>query len=208
MRGRYITQLRDNIGEWSGARHNFKTYTLALTAGVPYPLQVPGDAYAVLNSSGPFEITFDGSNRFVGQVAGMGAEFPTHYSQQSILSPTSQTVVVVLGFGSFNDARATLTATINVTVEPADTVGAPADVVVGAAATLLVAADADRKEVGIKVPALAANSIRIGPNTVSGGSGLEVEPGQTVFLAADCALYGIRAGSSDVAVSLITLSRP
>jgi hypothetical protein len=76
------------------------------------------------------------------------------------------------------------------------------------AATLLAAANANRKEVLIHVPSDAANSIRVGSATVTAGAGLEVEAGSTLALSVECAIYAIRTGASDVDVSIIDLTRP
>lgn len=187
---------------------NFRTYTISLTANQEYPLNVGGDFFRVLENTGQFSVTFDESNRFTDQEAGMGAKFVDPYDRIIFLSTTTQTIVVVLGYGAFEDSRASVNATINTTISPSDTVDNAADISVGATATLLKAADANTKEVLIHVPSDAANSIRIGGASVAAGTGIEVEPGSTLSIACEAALYGIRDGASNVTVSTLKLTRP
>lgn len=187
---------------------NFRSYTISLTAGQEQELNITGEMYAVIESAGEFTLTFDESLRIAKSVAGMGGRFESIYSRVKLLSTTTQTVTVILGFGEFNDARASVNATINATIAPSDTAANPADITVGVAATLLAAANANRKEVLIHVPSSAANSIRVGSATVAAGAGLEVEAGTTLALAVECALYAIRTGATDVDVSIIDLTRP
>jgi len=187
---------------------NFRTYTLSLTADQEFPLRVRGNMYAVIDNAGEFTITFDESSRIVKATSGTGGEFQDVYEDVKLLSTTTQTVVVVLGFGKYRDARASVNATINTTVSPSDTLDNTADITVGADATLLKAADANTKEVLVHVPSGATNSIRIGSASVTPTSGIEVEPGATMSIALEAAVYGIRDGSSDVAVSTLKLTRP
>ena len=185
----------------------FRSYTVSLTANQEYPLRVFGNMYGVVSSTGAFTITFDESARITGTVAGTGGEFDGKYENVVFLSTTTQTVVVVLGFGKYNDSRASINANISTTIAPSDTLDDPADVVVGVAASLIVAANADRKEVMIHVPSDAANSIRIGTASVTATGGLEVEPGSTITLGVESAVYGIRDGSVDVDISILDLTR-
>jgi len=187
---------------------NFRTYTLALIANQEFSLNVAGNMYAVIGNTGEFTITLDESNRLAKQTSGMGGKFDDVYTRVTLLSTTNQTITVIFGFGSFADARATLSATINATIAPSDTLDNTSDVTVGVAATLLKAADADSKEVLIHVPSGAANSIRVGGASVTATSGVEIEPGSTLAIACEAALYGIRDGAADVDVSTLKLTRP
>jgi hypothetical protein len=190
------------------SRKNFRTYTLSLTANQEFPIKVAGNMYGVISNVGDFTITFDESNRLTNQTTGMGGDFEDQYEDVKLLSTTTQTVVVVLGFGRFIDARASINATLNTTIAPSDTFDNTSDISVGATATVLKAADSNSKEVLIHVPSDAANSIRVGGASVTATSGIEVEPGMTLSIAAEAAIYGIRDGSSDVTVSTLKLTRP
>ena len=190
------------------ARQNFRTYTITLTAGVEYALGVEGEMYAVVESVGEFAITFDESNRVRKAVAGTGGSFRTSYRNISFLSTTTQEITVVLGFGEYRDARASLNATINTTISPSDTLLNPADVSVLVTSTLIAAADVTRKEILLHVPSTADNSIRIGSASVAVGAGLEVEVGSTLALTFEGAIYGISTGAGSISVSVIDLKRP
>ncbi len=187
---------------------NFRTYQIALIAGQEHEFGVPGNMYAIVDSTGQFTITFDESQRITKAEEGTGGEFPETYNRVTLLSTTSQNVTIILGFGKYHDARATVNATVNTTISPSNTLANPADVTVGVAATVIAAADANRKEIMIHVPSDAANSIRIGSASVAAGAGIEVEPGTTFVLATESAVYGIRDGVADVDVSILDLSRP
>lgn len=186
---------------------NFRSYVVSLTADQEYPLRVRGNMYAVIENTGNFTITFDESNRIALATAGTGGEFQQPYEDVKLLSTTTQTVTIVLGFGKYRDARATVNATVNTTVAPSDTLDNDSDVTVGSSATLLKAADTDTKEILVHVPSDAANSIRVGNASVTATSGIEVEPGSTLAISAEAAVYGIRDGSSDVDVSTLKLTR-
>jgi hypothetical protein len=190
-----------------GHRKNFRTYTVALTANQEFPLAVQGNMYAVISNTGDFTITLDESNKLISQTAGMGGKFDDVYNRVTLLSSTTQSVTVIFGYGSFVDARASVNATINTTVAPSDTLDNSSDITVTSAATLLKAADTNTKEVLIHVPADALNSIRVGAGSVTATSGIEIEPGTTLSMACEAAVYAIRDGSSDVVVSTLKLTR-
>lgn len=165
--------------------------------------------YAVIDNSAEFTITFDDSNRIEKATAGTSGLFGDSYSRVRLRSTTTQVVTVVLGWGEFRDARASVNATINTTIEPSDTIDDPLDVSVGVTATQIAAADANRKELVVNVPSTATQGIRVGGATVARGAGLLVEPGTTLTLSAECAIYGItNTTTGSVDVSLIDLTRP
>jgi len=189
-------------------KKNFRTYTLSLTANTEYSLDLDGNMYAVISNTGDFTITLDGSNKLVSQTAGMGGKFNSEYERVTLLSTTTQTVTCIFGFGEFVDARSNLNATINTTISPSDTLDNDTDITVSSVAILLKAADADTKEILIHVPSDATNSIRVGGASVSSTTGLEVEPGMSLQLSTEAAIYAIRDGAVDVTVSTLKLTRP
>lgn len=189
-------------------KRNFRSYQLSLTANQEFNLNVSGNMYAVIDNTGEFTITFDDSNRIAKATGGTGGEFQDTYQRIALLSTTTQTVTVIFGFGKYHDARATVNATVNTTIEPSDTFNEPGDVTVGSSSTQIVAASTARKEVMIHLPSSAGASVRIGSATVTAAKGIELEPGSTISLAAEMAVYGIRTGGSDEAVSVLELRRP
>jgi hypothetical protein len=187
---------------------NFRSYTLALTAGQEFTQNIRGNMYAVVDNTGDFTITFDETARVAKSTAGVGGEFESVYEQVTFLSTTTQTVVIVLGFGKYRDARATVNATVNTTISPSDTLVAPGDVVAGVAAVLAIAANADTKEVEICLPSTATNPVRVGPAGVTASSGSIIEPGMSKAFATEAALYVIRTASPDETVTVLALRRP
>jgi hypothetical protein len=189
-------------------RKNFRTYNISLTANQEFPLSVAGNMYAVISATGDFTVTLDESNRLSDQNAGMGGKFESEYSRITLLSVTTQTVKVIFGYGSFVDARATLSATVNTTIEPSDTVNNPGDVTAGVAATLAIAANVNRKEVEICLPSTATNPVRIGNATVTASSGSILEPGCSKVYGLEAALYVIRTAAPDETVTILEMERP
>lgn len=192
----------------SFGKKNFRSYTISLTANQEFNLGVDGNMYAVIDNTGEFEITLDESNKLVKQAAGMGGKFDDVYERITLLSTTTQTITIIFGFGSFVDARASVNATVNTTIEPSDTVNNPGDVTATAAAALAIAANANRKEVEICLPSTATNPVRVGSATVTAASGSILEPGTSKVFGVEAALYVIRTASPDETVTVLELERP
>ena len=189
-------------------RPNFRTYDISLTSGQEYPLRVQGNMYAVIDNTGDFTITFDESNRIKKATSGTGGSFEAEYSDVTLLSTTTQNVTVVLGFGKYNDSRASVNATVNTTIAPSDTVNNPGDVTATDAATLVIGANPDRKEVELCLPSSAINPVRIGNADVTATSGSILEPGTSKVFGVEAALYVIRTESPDETVTVLELERP
>lgn len=187
---------------------NFRSYVVSLTANQEYPLRVRGNMYAVIENTGSFTITFDESSRIALATAGTGGEFQDAYEDVKLLSTTTQTVTIVLGFGKYRDARATVNATVNTTIAPSDTVNNPGDVTAGVAATLAIAANPDRKEVELCLPSSATNPVRVGNASVTASSGSILEPGTSKVFGVEAALYVIRTASPDEIVTVLEMERP
>jgi hypothetical protein len=187
---------------------NFRSYVVSLTANQEYPLRVRGNMYAVVDNTGEFIITFDESSRITKATSGTGGEFQQPYEDVKLLSTTTQTVTIILGFGKYRDARASVNATINTTIAPSDTVNNPGDVTAGAAATLAIAANANRKEVELCLPSTATNPVRVGNASVTASSGSILEPGTSKVFGVEAALYVIRTAAPDETVTVLELERP
>ena len=102
-------------------------------------------------------------------------------------------------------------AQLNVTISQnfvSDVVNNPGDVLAGAAATLAIAANANRKEVEICLPSDATNPVRIGNASVTASSGSILEPGTSKVFGCEAALYVIRTASPDETVTVLELERP
>lgn len=186
-------------------KKHFRTYVFSLTANQDFDADIPGDFYSVIEAAGEFTITLDDSARIGKQVQGMGGEFVQPFSRVKLLSETTQTVILVLGYGKFNDARATLTATINATFQPGNTLAGVADVALTAAtATAILAADATRLTAMIKNPSSNTASVRIGTTGSTGAAqGFELEPGESISIATTAAIVGYSVPGESVSVSVV-----
>lgn len=185
----------------------FRSYSIGLTANVEFSLDMDGDMFAVTSNTSAFDITFDESNRILGASAGMGARFDSRYTRVKFLSTTTQTVVVVLGTGDFKDARSSINATINANVAPANILGIANDIDIPNTATLIAAADATRKELIVNLPSAASDPIRIGTSSVTATSGLQIEPGISMVLSAECDVYGISTTSTTQTINTLSMER-
>ena len=108
--------------------------------------------------------------------------------------------VVALADGTtinLTGSSVTVTSDIAAFLTPLD------DVTVGAAATLIAAANADRLEIKIAIPDTETNGIRIGNNGVTATKGIYVAPGQTYVEQNTAAIYGIRDGAANVKVTIV-----
>lgn len=183
----------------------FRSYVIALVAGVEYSLTVPGTVMSVVEAASEFTVTFDEGNRFAKITRGLGLSFQTPYSQQTFFSEVDQTITVVLGFGTFSDSRALIDAVVNTTIEPANNLTMPGDASVSGAATLLAAASSTTKEVKITVPSTSDFGIRVGGATVTNTSGDLIEPGASATYSCEAALYGIREAGAIANVTATVL---
>lgn len=190
-------------------RQNFRTYPLAMSAGQEIQFDVEGNFYHVMEADSPVAITFDDSNRINPAPAGTGADFERDYQTVKVRSTISQTVVLVLGFGKFNDSRATANVTVNATVEPANKITPLAEVTVPAGGSAqLAAADATRKELRVGIKAGEPGGVYLGDAGVGAATpGGFIEEGGTDYLTTESAVYAYNAGADPVVVHVVSLER-
>lgn len=186
--------------------NGMRDYTFTLQAGQELSRNVEGTFFHVVKASGDIKIRFDEGVQ-ISRSEGMGGSTPK-YSRVEIESPIAQTVTISLGEGVVTDARATVNATVNTTIEPADTVSNPGDVTATAARVLAIAADPNRKEVEFCLPSTAQNPVRIGNAAVTANSGSILEPGCSKVFGCDAALYVIRTDAPDETVTVFSLEKP
>ncbi len=165
-----------------------------LAAGVPKPFDVAGDWFHVLRA--PVDdliVRFDdGEPVPVPQGVGMRR----YYGRVELESATGQSVVVLVGFGSVVDGRASVTGlTLNTQIAPGNTFDAGGRVLcVRETNVQLLAADPDRLYALIKNPSSNTLTMYIGGAALEDvESGLPIEPGETVPIATTAALYAWNA---------------
>lgn len=186
---------------------NLRTYTIALTAGQSSTLSVSGNMFSVVEASGEFTLIFDESNRFAKQSEGMGARFTQDYSKVEIMSSSSQTVTIVMGFGAYDSA--TVNASVNVTTEPANTSPATSDVSIPATTTTQVLAPSgNRKRVHIFAGETNIENLRIGCHSGVGASdGGILAPGGNGELETTTGVWVYNPGAAAETVTVIDLER-
>lgn len=183
-----------------------RDYKLALDAGIPQTLNVQGDYYHVLVATSDVTIKFDEGAALTRSV-GQGGE--QDYSRVTIVSTVNQSVVVSLGYGSLSDSRSNVSATINTTIAPSNKLNPKAEIVIGAGATvLLAAANANRKELRIGVKSTEANGVYIGDISAGAATpGGYIEEGSVEYVNCEAAVYGYNAGAGAITVNVLDLER-
>lgn len=188
--------IRDGAGrevdsyELPGTRKSrgMVSVTMVLAAGVSRAIGIEGDYFHVLTAPvDDLKVRFD-DDRQTSVFQGLG--FRRYYSRCEFESATGQTIEVMLGFGSVQDARATANVNVTTNIAPGNTIDNGGDVEVTAdTAEQLLAADADRLYALIKNPSTNSNTFRIGSAAVTATSGIALEPGETLPYPSTAAIW-------------------
>jgi hypothetical protein len=182
-------------------------FNVSLTANVPVSENVQGDYFHILTAplAAGLWVRFD-EGRQANYYEGIGLR--TLYDRVELLSLADQNVVVLLGFGSVFDARATANLNINSTVEPANLLTSIPQVSVPAGGSiLLAAASASCKELRVALKSTEPGGLYIGDPSVASGTGGWIEPGQFDYLSLETALWAFNPGATAVVVTLLALGR-
>ena len=189
---------------------NLRTYLFSLKAGVEYSVDVDGDVFSVTSvaDSTKFTISFDESARFAGITQGMGGKFLQSYNRVVLLSPVDNTVEVVLGFGEFIDSRATLSATLNTSIEPGNIIGNGGDVTIAATTTALcLAASSTNLECILRADPDNVEPVRVGGAGVGAANGMPLDPGDSISLSTVGAVYAYNPHSAGQKIHTIVVGR-
>jgi hypothetical protein len=158
------------------------------------------------DATGDFQIGF-GSTSLIKAHKSKGFALDDMSNELEIKSTTAQTVTVQVSMNPILTGRSNVTATVNTTIEPSNTINNDGDVIAGATATLAIAANANRKEVEICLPSTATNPVRIGNSSVNATSGSILEPGCSKVFGTEAALYVVRT-VTDETVTVLEMERP
>jgi len=177
---------------------------VTLTAGVPQRFGVDGDYVHVITAPvTDLTVRFDAGEK-VPMYEGVG--FRRYYREIELESTTGQSVIVLAGFGSVFDGRATANVNVTATVAAGNTFNVGGDVAtVSAAATLLLAADALRTYALIGNVSTNTVTVRIGPAAVAAATGIPLEPGETLSIATTAAIYGYQASGGAVTINAVSV---
>lgn len=175
---------------------------VTLAAGVAQRWPIEGDWIACITAPGgvtDLTARFDNSEA-VPLPAGLG--FRRYYREIALESAVGGAFVVLAGFGSVADARASLNAVVNATIASGASLFDGGDVAVpSGAATLLLAADATRSYANIMNPSTNTATVRIGTATVGAANGTPLEPGSTLPVSTTAAIYAFQASGAPVTLA-------
>lgn len=187
------------------AKRNMRAYPLTLSAGVERKLNVEGDYFHVLEAADPVQLSFD-EDKYLTLARGVGGSFS--YESIRFLSDTSQTITIVLGFGTFADYRASVNATVNTTIAPANLNSELPEVTVPAGNSAKLAdANADRKELRVAIKSSEPGGVYLGSATVADNTGGWLEPGMVDYVATEAEVWAFNPGASAVIISALDLER-
>lgn len=188
------------------AQRGMVPYKFSLAANVPQSVNVEGDFLHVLKATGEVLVRLDeGKQQELDKGVGMRA----YYSRVEVLSVTSQTVVLMLGFGHVTDARASVNATVNTTIAPANVNAELPEVSIPAGGSAKVAdANANRKELRVSIKSTEPGGVYLGSSTVANNTGGWIEPGMVDYIATEGEVWAYNPGGSAVVVSALDLERP
>jgi hypothetical protein len=169
--------------------------TVVLAAGVPQRMGIGGDYFHVLTAPvNDLLVRFDDGKQ---TPAFKGVGYRVYYDAVELESATGQTVVVLAGFGSVFDGRASANVSVSSTIAPGATLNNGGDVVaVHSVATQLIAQDAARLYALIGNPSSNTQTMRIGGAGVTGSKGVLLEPGCTLPMATSAAIYAYNPHAS------------
>ncbi len=194
--------MSDSYGDVAPKQRGMTPIRVTLAAGVPQRWNIPGDWIACVTA--PVSVTdlnarFDDSEK-VPLPAGLG--FRRYYNTVELESAVGGAFVVLAGFGSVADARATVNATVNTTIAPGASLFDGGDVATASgAATQLLAADATRSYATIMNPSTNTVTVRVGTATVGAANGTPLEPGCTLQVSSIAAIYAYQASGGAVTIS-------
>lgn len=179
---------------------------VTLTAGVPQRFGVEGDYVHVITAPvTDLTLRFDNGEK-VPMYEGVG--FRRYYKEIELESATGQSVIVLAGFGSVFDGRATANVNVTATVAAGNTINNGGDVAtVSGAATQLLAADTTRTYALIGNASTNTVTVRIGTATVDATHGIPLEPGETLSIATTAAIYAYQASGGAVTVNALSVQQ-
>lgn len=194
--------MTSDIREVAPRQRGMTPIRVTLAAGVPQRFLLEGDWVACITS--PLNVTdltarFDQSEA-VPLPAGLG--FRRYYREVELQSATGGAFVVLAGFGSVSDARATANVSVLASLAAGTSLFDGGDVAcTSGAATLLLALDATRSYAIISNPSTNTVTLRIGTSGVGAASGTPLEPGCTLPLSTTAAIYAYQASGGSVTIA-------
>ena len=187
-----------------------RTITFAGAGSVPVGLE---GRYIRIYAADPSGVTIQPDSgspllRFPGQQIDTG---PGGFKRLQVSVTVASTVRIGVSEVPQDDTNTNVTATLSATINPGGTVANPGDVsCANGAATQLYAGGANTLTVGIKsseANTYAVGTVRIGTTGVTGTSGLEISPGETLWLASTAPIFAYNDSGAAVDLQVLPLSK-
>lgn len=194
-----IEQFREDVGQ---RQRGMTPLRFVLEPGVAKRVAIAGD-YIHIHTAPESDLTvrFNAGEK-VPMSQGLG--FRRYYSELEFESAIGQRVVILAGFGSVADARATY-------IQPGNSLdSAQPQVTIAAGSTeQIIGSDSGRLYVLVKNPSTNSVSVFIGETDMDDTNGIELEPGETVPVPTTSAVFARnRTGSgASATVSVLSVAR-
>lgn len=178
----------------------YQELVFKLAANEEIQLDISGSYLACLENTGAFKIRVDNGPMSTFQrglkIESNGGPWGRFFLRD--VSGAANTITLATGTGGFSDSRVNFVGGVLDVAQVLGDALAAAAVTVGTAATLLAAADDERKSLTLRNQ--GATDLFIGPAGVTAADGFPVAAGEAFTLdRSTAAVYGIRAsGSYDV----------
>jgi len=183
---------------------------IALSAGVPQTVNMPGRLFILIATSAAVDITFRGEGgqtlREKGRSVQAGYKsFPADWNDVQdrftgvrLESVTGQTIQI-----GVSERAADYEPRTTVTVEKPDSIATIADVTVSTVVVQLAPSNSDRKTIVIQ-NVHATGIMRVGDSANVGTSrGIRLQAGQSIVFESTSAIHAIREGATDATAAIL-----
>lgn len=190
------------------SNQQLRDYTVYLDGIAPQQIPQRGTHFHIQKATADVVLNFDNNNKMIRQ-QGQGADIPDGFERVELSSATPQTVVITLGTGKSRDARASATiANVSTTIESANkNTQLPIVNCAAGVATLLAAANTNRKSLRLMVDSEQVGGVFLGGVGIAAGQGGFIEQGMVEYMDTEGALYAFNSNAADVTVSVLELER-
>lgn len=175
--------------------------SIEVPAGAAVPLYIAGEFLSLRMSNTALRFRGDGVDAVLtqGQSIRLGAVQRIEVENDTAVNALAN---IVYGTGEFLDA--TVTGTVN--IASGLNLATPADIAVGAGATVeLAAASSARRELVVQNLNANTETLRIGDAAAAASVGLECTPGQAVTVTGGAAVYAYNPGAGAQSVAVLAV---
>jgi hypothetical protein len=182
-----------------------RIFTFSLPAGEPVTFAVTGSYFRVISADDDFQVTFIGPEITTDIMSGLGFRLEEDFTGIRLYSVTAQVVKIAAGRGLVDDSRLTGQVDLNGALQmlqSSATQVAQGSVTVTTAATLIVAANLDRRSMLMQLDEAAAGPVWYGTTSgVTTSNGIKIKPGGSLSIENAQPVYLI--GTTSVTVNYL-----